>query len=166
MRLSGKSALSQLRFNPYYFVDENLTPLIATSLAYCGYDCDCVQKYYQNEKRKGDPLIIEHLGNFGREKSIWVTSDTDPKKIHARYIFSKSNSVLWVFRPAKSGLSILNELLLMCLVIEDLDALLAKSNHPLYLRASLLLPHKKGRLETLISPLTDKSMKFKRLIFH
>lgn len=157
--------MAQLRFNPYYFVDENLTPLIASSLAYCGYDCDCVQKYYQNEKAKGDPLIIQQLGDFGREKSIWITADTDPPKIHARYILSKHNSVLWVFRPPKSGLSTLHELLLMCLVIEDLDALLRNTNHPLYLRASLLLPRKKGRLETLISPLTDKSMKFKRLTF-
>ncbi len=146
-------------------MDENLTPLIASSLAYCGYDCDCVQQYYQNEKAKDDPLIIQHLGDFGREKSIWITADTDPPKIHARYILSKYNSVLWVFRPPKSGLSTLHELLLMCSVIEDLDALLRNTNHPLYLRASLLLPHKKGKLETLISPLTDKSMKFKRLTF-
>ncbi len=157
--------MSQLRFNPYYFVDENLTPLIATSLAYCGYDFDSVHKYYPNEKSIKDPKIIEHLGNFGREKSLWVTSDTDPQKIHARYIMSKHNSVLWVFRPAKTGLSILHELLLMCLIIEDLNALLVNSNHPLYLRASLLMPQKKGRLETLISPLTEKSMKFKRLTF-
>lgn len=158
--------MAQLRFNPYYFVDENLTPLIASSLAYCGYDCDSVQTYYRNERAKGDLLIIKHLGDFGREKSLWITSDTDPKKIHARYIMSKHNSVLWVFRPAKRGLSVLHELLLMCLVIEDLNSLLVNSEHPLYLRASLLMPHKKGRLETLISPLTDKKMMFKRLHFN
>ena len=77
-------------------------------------------------------------------------------------MMSKQNSVLWVFRP-KEGLSILHELLIMCLIIEPLNNLIMNANHALYLRATLLMPHKKARLESLISPLTSPTMVFKKI---
>ena len=66
MLSNGKNDLSQLRFIPYYFVDANLTPVIADSLAYCGHDCDSVHKFYKGETNKDDNLIINHLGTYGR----------------------------------------------------------------------------------------------------
>ena len=154
--------MSQLRFIPYYFIDANLTPIIADALTYCGNDCDSVHKLYKGETNKDDRLIINHLGAYGRQKSVWVTSDVDAKKIHARYMMSKQNSVLWIFRPSE-GLSVLHELLIMCLIIEPLNDLITNAQNALYLRATLLMPHKKARLERLISPLTSPKMELKKV---
>ncbi len=162
MLSNGKNVLSQLRFIPYYFVDANLTPIIADALAYCGHDCDSVHKLYKGVTNRDDTLIISHLGNYGRQKSVWITSDVDAKKVYARYIISKQNSVLWVFRPP-NGLSALHELLVMCLIIEPLNDLIMNAQQALYLRATLLMPHKKARLERLISPLTSTKMEFKKV---
>lgn len=157
----GKDA-SQLRMAPYYFIDSNVTAIIATSLHYCGFDSECEAAHFKNEKSVTDERIIEHLGFYGREKSVWVTSDLDSKRVHARYILSKAHSVIWVFRP-KSGLSMLHGLILMCLIIEPLNQLITNTNYPRYLRATLMMPNKKAKLEELISPINSPKMDFKQI---
>lgn len=160
MQSSGNNALSQLRLVPFYIVDENLTPIIARAIAACGFDITSVHEEF-GRSNVDDTEIIEWLGKYGRQQSVWITADKDASKAHAKFIIAKQNSVLWIFRP-KQGLSKLQELQLLPLVIEHVTDLISATQHPLYLRASLLRG-KKAKLERLISSLTTKKLVFKRI---
>jgi hypothetical protein len=59
----------------------------------------------------------------------------------------------------------LDELTLMCLSIENIDRLIVDATRPLYLRATLLMPHKKARIERLISQLGSTKMVFEPIRF-
>ena len=159
----GKSGLSQLRFTSFYLVDESLTPAIARALYLCGYDIVFARDLdeFKGKDLVSDEEIVEWLGGHGRQKSVWITADKDAAKAHAKFIISKQNSVIWVFRP-KTGLSSLHELILISLIIEHVNDLITNAGSPLYLRASFL-KGKKAKLERLVSPLTQRHLQWKRI---
>lgn len=163
MLSTGKNDLSQLRFIPFYLVDENLTPVIARALYLCGYDIVFERDLdeFKDQQLVSDEDIIQWLGEHGKQKSVWITADKDASKAHARFILSKQNSVIWVFRP-KTGLSSLHELILISLIIEHVNDLITNASTSLYLRASFL-KGKKAKLEKLISPLTQRHLQWKRI---
>ena len=163
MLSTGKNDLSQLRFAPFYLVDESLTPAIARALYLCGYDIVFERDLdeFKDKNLLGDEEIVQWLGEHGRQKSVWITADKDASKAHAKFILSKQNSVIWVFRP-KTGLSNLHELILISLIIEHVNDLIANADTALYLRASFL-KGKKAKLEKLVSPLTQRYLQWKRI---
>lgn len=152
---------SQLRMIPFYIVDENLSPTIAKALSACGFDITCVQEVFPNRTGVEDTEIIEWLSKHGRQKSVWITADQSAAKVHAKFLLAKQNSVLWIFRP-KAGLSKLQELQLLSLIIEHVTELMSNTNIPLYLRAELLTG-KKAKLEKLFSSLKDRHLDFRRI---
>jgi len=155
--------LSQLRFTSFYLVDESLTPAIARGLYPCGYDIVYERDLdeFKDKILVGDEEIVQWLGDHGRQKTVWITADKDASKAHAKFILSKQNSVIWVFRP-KTGLSNLHELILTSLIIEYVNDLFNNAVAALYLRASLL-KGKKAKLEKLVSPLTERHLQWKRI---
>lgn len=110
--------------------------------------------------RVEDEEIIDWLEKQGRERSVWITADEKAQKVHAKYILAKEISVLWVVRP-KNGLSTLKALQLLSLIIEPLAQLISSTKQPLYLRTSI--SDKRIKLERLITPLSDKSLIFKKI---
>jgi hypothetical protein len=153
--------LSQLRLTPYYLVDKNLSPVISKAFHDCGYDITCVQAQFQNQSKVDDYDIIQYLGQYGRQNSVWFTADADAARVHGKILKSKQNSVLWIYRP-RSGLSRFQELLLSCLVIEDVHKIISNTANPIYLRATLL-PNRKSKLENLVSPIGDPHMFFRKI---
>lgn len=153
--------MSQLRLVPFFLVDENLSPSVARAIAACGFDITSVQQEFEGRSGVDDREIIDWLGQYGRQKSVWITADKSAAKAHAKCLLAKQNSVLWIYRP-KKGLSKLQELQIISLLIEYLNDLISATQCPLYLKARLLTG-KKVKLEKLVSPLTSKKLEFKRI---
>ena len=160
MRLSGKIALSQLSLEPFYLLDENLSPSFALVFTAVGYRVTSVNESFSDEERVSDEEIIEWLAANGRQNAVWVTADHEAKKIHAKLILAANISVLWILR-SRRGLSGLQELQLLSLVIEHVTALIAAASAPVYLQASL--NGRRPKLERLIGRLDQPRLEFQRI---
>ena len=161
MPYSGNTVLlHQLRLSPLFIIDHNLSYALADALSACGFDVTSVKAVFPNKERVEDEEIIDWLEKQGRERSVWITADEKAQKVHAKYILAKEISVLWVVRP-KNGLSTLKALQLLSLIIEPLAQLISSTKQPLYLRTSI--SGKRTKLERLITPLSDKSLIFKKI---
>ena len=160
VRWSGKSALSQLSLDPFYLIDHNLSPSFAPVFTALGYKVTSVKESFPNHVRVPDEEIIDWLAARGRQNAVWVTADEDAKKTHAKLILARGISVMWVFRP-KKGLSGLQELQLLSLVIEHVTDLVAATTNPIYLQASM--NSRRPKLERLISDLSAPKLVFQRI---
>ena len=150
----------QLRLSPLFIIDHNLSYALADALSACGFDVTSVKAVFPNKVKVEDEEIIDRLEEQGRECSVWITADEKSQKAHAKYISAKGISVLWVVRP-KKGLSTLKALQLLSLIIEPLAQLISSTKQPLYLRTSI--SGKRVKLERLITPLSDKKLRFKKI---
>lgn len=86
-----------------------------------------------------DEEIIAWLGinEEGAQYSVWVTTDQEARRIHGARVVQAGISVLWIQCPPRSGLTSLQELQLLSLVLKDVQSVVSSSNQPAYLLASL-----------------------------
>jgi len=132
----------------------------ADILVSVGYKVTSVREAFPGKERVPDEEIIDWLGKHGRQNAVWITADEEAQKVHAKLILAKNISVLWIWRP-KGGLTGLQELQLLSLIIEHVTALVAATRNPIYLRASL--HGRRPKLERIVSPLTSRKLVFKRI---
>ena len=152
--------MSQLSLEPSYLIDENLSPSLAPTFRAVGFNVTNVSEAFPDRHQVSDEEILRWLGERGRQNGVWVTADEEAQRVHAKMILAQNISVLWIFPPRK-GLTALEELQLLSLVIEDVTAVVANSAIPGYLRASLNV--KRPKLEHVISPLNSPKLEFRRL---
>ena len=152
--------MSQLSLDPFYLIDHNLSPSYAPVFTALGYKVTSVRESFPRRIRVPDEEIIDWLAARGRQNAVWVTADEDAKKTHAKLILARNISVMWIFRP-KKGLSGLQELQLLSLVIEHVTVLVAGTANPIYLQASL--NGRRPKLEQLISDLAAPKLVFHRI---
>ena len=126
-----------------------------------GYNVTSVTDTFPGRNKVPDEEIIYWLGERGRQNAVWVTADVDAKRVHAKLILAANISVLCIFRPKKKGMTGLQELQLLSLVKEHVNALIAASQAPIYLQASL--NGRRPKLERLVSPLTAPKLIFQRI---
>lgn len=161
MPLGGKSALSQLSLQPLFLIDHNLSHIFAKAFVSVGFNVTSVTDAFPGRRSVDDPEIISLLAQQGRQRAVWITADDDAQKVHAKYIIAKGISVLWVYRPPKTGLTGLQELQLLSLIIGKVATLVSVAHSPIYLKASLNVM--KPKLEKLTSSLTSRKLIFKRI---
>lgn len=149
----------QLRLKPLFIIDHNLSYALADALSACGFEVTSVIRVFPDKATVADEEIIDWLEQQGRERCVWITADENAQKVHAKYILAKQISVLWVLRP-KKGLSNLKALQLLSLIIEPLEQLISSTRRPIYLRTSI--SGKRVKLERLITPLSEKKLRFKK----
>ena len=152
--------MSQLNLEPLYLIDENLSPALAHTFSNVGFNVTSVTEAFHGVGQVSDEQIIEWLGQQGRQNAVWVTADDDAQKAHAKLILASRISVLWILRP-RAGLTALQELTLLSLIIKDVTTWVLSSTVPVYFRASLNV--RRARLEQIISPLTSRRLEFKRI---
>ena len=152
--------MSQLNLEPLYLIDENLSPSLAHTFGAVGFNVISVAEAFQGRGQVSDEQIIGWLGQQGQQNAVWVTADDDAQKAHAKLILASLISVLWILRP-RTGLTALQELKLLSLIISDVNAWVLASTNPVYFRASLNV--RRPKLEQVISPLTSRRLEFKRI---
>lgn len=151
--------MSQLSLEPLYLIDENLSPSLAPVFAAVGYKVTSVKQAFSGRSGVSDEEIIRWLSERGRQNAVWVTADEDARRVHEKLIHAANISVLWILRPRRRGLTGLQELQLLSLVIEKVTATVAEAQHPVYLRASLNV--RRPKLEQLVRPLTSSRLEFR-----
>lgn len=151
----------QLGLEPFFLIDENLSPSFAKALASTGFSISDVVSEFGGRKGVQEAEIIPWLSQHGQNKAVWVTKDWKAQKLHAKLIHEQSVSVLWILIPDQ-GLRALRELQLLVLVIEHVSAIVIASLAPVYLCASLNV--KRPRLQRIVSPLTDTKLIFQRVL--
>lgn len=152
--------MSQLSLEPLYIIDHNLSYKFADVFIAVGFNVTSVMKAFPGRESVPDDEIIDWLAQRGRQNAVWVTADEEAQKVHAKLILAKDISVLWIWRP-KGGLTGLQELQLLSLVIEHVTALVGAAQNPIYLRASL--HGRRPKLERIVSPLTSRRLIFRRI---
>lgn len=152
--------MSQLNLEPLFLIDENLSPALARTFRDVGFNVTSVSEAFHGRGQVSDVEIIEWLGQQGRQNAVWVTADDNAQKAHAKLILASRISVLWILRP-HAGLTALQELILLSLIINDVNAWVLSSTAPVYFRASLNV--RRPKLEQIISPLTSRRLEFKRI---
>lgn len=153
--------MSQLSLEPLYLIDHNLSYKFADVLVAVGFNVTSVTKAFPGRERVLDDEIIDWLAQRGRQNAVWITADEEAQKVHAKLIVAKYISVLWIWRP-KGGLTGLQELQLLSLVIEHVTVLVVAAQNPIYLRASL--HGRRSKLERIVSPLTSKKLDYRPVL--
>ena len=152
--------MTQLGLEPFYVIDENLSPSFARALAATGFGVTGVVEAFNGRRGVIEEEIIPWLSQHGRKNAVWVTKDWEAQKRHAKLIHEQSISVLWLLIPDQ-GLRALRELQLLVLVIEYVTNLVIASRTPVYLCASFNV--RRPKLERIVSPLTAKKLVFQRV---
>lgn len=150
----------QLGLEPFFVIDENLSPSFAKALASTGFSITDVVTEFNGRKGVPEEEIIPWLSQHGQKNAVWVTKDWKAQKLHAKLIHEQSVSVLWILIPDQ-GLRALRELQLLVLLVEHVSNIVLTSTTPVYLCASFNV--RRPKLERIISPLTDKKLKFQRI---
>ncbi len=145
----------QLGLEPFFLIDENLSPTFAKALASTGFTITDVVTEFNGRKGVQEEEILPRLSQYGQKNAVWITKDWKAQKLHAKLIHEQSVSVLWMLIPDQ-GLRALRELQLLVLVIEHVSTVVRTSLTPVYLCASFNV--KRPKLQRIVNPLTDKKL--------
>lgn len=152
--------MTQLGLEPFFVIDENLSPSFAKALHATGFRITSIVEAFNGRRAVQEEEIIPWLSQNGRKNAIWVTKDWDAQKRHAKLIHEQNISVLWLLIPDQ-GLRALRELQLLVLVIEHVSNVVIESRTPSYIRASFNV--RRPKLERIISPLTTPKLLYQRM---
>lgn len=158
-QLNGNESSPQISLEPVFLLDDNLSYHFAPALNAVGFNVTSVREKWPDRDIRSNPVldeeIIPYLGSLGRERSVWVTSDWDAHKAHARMILAEKISVLWLNEPTGKSLTGLRELQLLTRIINTVNGLLASTEVPIYLRAYMngLRPKMDRLAGTLLDPI-------------
>ena len=150
----------QLSLEPFYLLDENMSPSFPTVFNTCGYNMVSIQEAFDGRRQVGEPEFIPWLAQHHLHKGVWVTEDVQAQKLHAKLISANQISALWILTP-KGGLRGIQQLQLLASVIETVNTVVVATTVPVYFQASFNIM--KPKLEQLVGPLTDKNAQFKRI---
>ena len=142
-----------------FLLDENLPPVFAPVFSAIGFNMTSVSLAFLGRRSVPDEEIIAWLGinEDGAQYSVWVTTDQEARRIHGVRVVQAGISVLWIQRPPRSGLTSLQELQLLSIVLKDVQSVVSSSNQPAYLVASLSgrRPKLQQIVGTLMAPRPD-----------
>ncbi|MFC1913053.1 hypothetical protein ACFLX7_02520 [Chloroflexota bacterium] len=123
---------------PLYLLDEHLSYKFAPVFQSLGYNMTSVEDVWHGRKNVEDPEIIPWLGENGEHHAVWITEDWEATKLHAKLIVSNKISVWWIREEKHIGLTGLQELQLISLIIQFVTDIILVSKSPTYLKASLI----------------------------
>lgn len=141
-------------------MDHNLSYKLAQAFNDVGFNFSSVRAEFPGRSTVPDEEIIGWLSDQKDFKAIWVTADDDAQKTHAKLIMARQISVLWIFR-ARRGLSALEELQLLSMVMQKATEIIFSASRSVYLKASF--NGKRPKLEQLSNTLHDKRLNWKNV---
>ena len=148
---------------PLFLLDENLPPAFAPVFSAIGFKMTSVAEAFANRRSVSDEEIIAWLSANVEipQRSVWVSTDLRARLVHGTRIVQSGISVLWIQQPPRKGLTSLQEIQLLSLILEDVRTIVASSARPMYLIASL--NGKRPKLEEVAGTLTDRRLQSRRL---
>lgn len=148
---------------PLFLLDENLPPAFAPVFSTIGFNTTTVAEAFAHRRSVSDEEIIAWLSANveNPRRSVWVSTDLRARIVHGARIVQAGISVLWIQHPSRKGLTSLQELQLLSLILEDVQTTVASSARPMYLIASL--NGKRPKLEEVVGTLTDRKLQSRRL---
>ena len=155
---SGNPASSQPNAAPYFLLDENLSPHFADALsAATDSDVASVRVAFLGRKGVPDKELVPHILRVSGHRGVWVTTDIEAQRAHAKLIITVAISVLWLREPRRTPLTGIEELLLLTYVLRDVHTIVLQAVKPAYLQTSLIRP-RRPKLETLQGSLCDAKL--------
>lgn len=163
----GKDDFSQLSLDPFFLLDDNISYQFGPALAAVGFRVSTIRQEWPNRNPFIDPVrdedeIIPFLGSKGKHRAVWVTSDWEAHKAHARMIRAQNISVLWLNEPTGRSLTGLQELQLLSRILPDVNRIVTETTQPIYLRAFFNV--RRPRLDQLVGTLFDAKLHWKRIV--
>ena len=148
---------------PLFLLDENLPPAFAPVFSAIGFNMTSVSQAFLGRRSVPDEEIIAWLGVNEEEArcSVWVTTDQRARRMHGARIMQTGISVLWIERPSRRGLSSLQELQLLSLILDDVQAILVSSGQPVYLLASLV--GRRAKLQQVVGNLAARKLELQTI---
>ena len=164
--LSGRNDSSQLSLEPFFLLDDCISYYFGPALAAVGFRVTTVRQEWPDRDPMTHPVldaseIIPYLGAVGEHRAVWVTSDWDAQKAHARMITAERISVLWLNEPKGKSLTGLRELQLLSLIMPDVHPIIARATTPTYLRA--YLSGRRPKLDQLAGTLFDAKLNWRKV---
>ena len=155
--------MAQPERGPLYLLDENLPPAFAPVFSAIGFKMTSVSQAFLERRSVPDEEIIAWLGVNEDEArySVWVTTDHRARRMHGPRIMQAGISVLWIERPPRKGLTSLQELQLLSLILNDVQTIVASSSQPVYLLASLV--GRRAKLQQVVGGLMARRLELQSI---